>query len=218
MIRLRALSGIASLMLLATPALAQEAGGVPLTPEVLNIPDAQQQAMNLALGLLQRAQLAQQLQQGRFGQQVQGVPVQAPVNPNAVNPSADRSATNQQAIARLRGDAGFLGGFSGGQALALSRAKPMPVPVPTIVDQSQTLVVNAVDSPVALGNGNIIHQQVANSTAISHGAPATASAGTAQRGKGRKSGATVAQDADSTAVSTGGIAAATASNSNTVQR
>src|SRR5689334_6547457 len=121
--RLSVLSGVASLILLATPALAQEVGGVHLTPEVLNTPDAQQQAMNLALGLLQRAQIAQQLQQGRLGQ-FQGVPVQAPANPNAVNPSADRSAINQEAIARVRGDAGFLAGFSGGQPFALSRAKP----------------------------------------------------------------------------------------------
>jgi hypothetical protein len=221
MVGQRLLSGVAGLLLMATPVLAQEVGGVALSPDVLKIPDAQQQAMNLAYTLLQRAQIAQQLQQGRLGLGLaQGSQTQAPTNPNAVNPSAGRSATDQQAIA---------------QALA-NRARPTPVPAyaPSFVEQSNTLVVNqsntlaidrshslvvnAADSPVVIGNGNIVRQQVANSTAISHGTPAIASA-TLHQGKGGKGGTTtVSQDATSTAASSGGTATSSASNSSVVQR
>ena len=59
MVRLSALSGLAALMLAVAPACAQETGGIQLAPAVLNTPDAQQQAVNLALSLLQQMQVMQ---------------------------------------------------------------------------------------------------------------------------------------------------------------
>lgn len=216
MARLSLLSGFAALMLTAAPAFAQEVGGIQLTPQVLNTADAQQQAMNLALSLLQRAQLAQQLQMSHgMALAQQGFQPSPPTSPNAVNPSAGRSAINQQTIANLRGDPGFLAGFSGGQPLAASRLKPL-LPPPTFIDQSHTFVVNAVESPVSIGNGNIVHQQVVNTTAISRGGPVIAGASANQGNP--SGGASVSQHAMSSALSYSGTAQSTASNSSTVQR
>jgi hypothetical protein len=128
---------------------------------------------------------------------------------------------NQQALARIpnRGDAGFLAGFSGGQARAASRAKPPTGDTvqPTFVDNSKMLVVNAFGSPVSVGNGNIVQQQVANSTAISVGGnPATATAAAdnmSKRGdRGNSGGTGASQSATSSATSLGGAAGSTAAN------
>ena len=228
MVRLSALSGLAALMLAVAPAWAQETGGIQLAPAVLNTPDAQQQAVNLALSLLQQMQVMQQLQQshGMVAAPASAAAASpratAPFGPNAVNPAAGRSSVNQQAVANMLGDPGYLAGFSGGRPLAASRLRPPPATGQAAAPQ---LVVNAVDSPVSIGNGNIVHQQVANSTAIGRGATASSGAvdsgGVAARGHRRGAAGhsgSVSQDASSLAVSQGGVADATASNSNIVQR
>src|SRR6185312_14863099 len=68
-----------------------------------------------------------------------------------------------------------------------------------------TTVINAVDSPVVIGNGNIVKQQVAKSTTID-GGPA----------HGQANAGSATQSASSSATSIGGNASATAINSNTV--
>jgi hypothetical protein len=220
MARISVLSSFTALMLVAAPAFAQEVGGIQLRPEVLNLPDAQQQALNLALSLLQRGQIAQQLLQGRNTASSQGSPVPAPTNPNAVNPSANLPAVNQQTIASMRGDPGYLAGFSFGQPLAPSRARPVVVPSyvdqsSTYVDQSRTFVLKALNSPVSIGNGNIVNQQVANSTAINPGGAAIAGS-VVNQGNGGSGGASLAQKAVSSAISHGGVARSTASNNSVV--
>jgi hypothetical protein len=82
-----------------------------------------------------------------------------------VTPSpAERRSRHQQMIARLRGDGGFLDGFSFGQPLAASRQPPPPpvdpVMVPVILDQ-RTKIVNRFQAPVAItaGNNNVVVQQ-----------------------------------------------------------
>jgi hypothetical protein len=160
------------------PAAAQQSGGEALAPEVLSTPGAAEMIRERALV---RLQLIQQVQQLR-------APVIAPASdPNGVNPSLDRSSLNQQTLARVpsRGDAGFLAGFAGGQPLAASRARPVTV-APTLIDQSHTLVLTAVGSPVSIGNGNLVQQQVANSTALGGG---VATASTVSSG-GKPAGAT----------------------------
>lgn len=215
MTRFSIISGFAALMLAAVPAMAQEVGGVQIAPDVMNIPDAQQQALNLAFSLLQRAQMAQQLQQPHGTLLAPGFPAgTSAADPNAVNPAAGRSSVNQQAVARMLGDPGYLAGFAGGQPLAASRVKPPPAA--SFAVPSQTLVVNAVDSPVSIGDGNIVHQQVANSTAVGSGVSAKAVAG--QGGGHGGGGGSASQRASSAAVSDGGIAQSSASNSNVVQR
>lgn len=224
MVRLSALSGLAALMLAVAPACAQETGGIQLAPAVLNTRDAQQQAVNLALSLLQQVQVMQQLQQPHGGvaapasAAVATPGATAPSGPNAVSPAARFSSMNQQAIAKVLGDPGYLAGFSGGQPLAVSRVRPPA----TGQAAAPPLVVNAVDSPISIGSGNIVHQQVVNSTAIGPGATASsgaaASGSVAARGQGRGAVGSVSQGASSVAVSQGGVADATASDSNIIQR
>jgi hypothetical protein len=79
--------------------------------------------------------------------------------------AADRRTQHQQMIARIRGDAGYLAGFSGGQPLAASRIKPPSDPGGGyFVDEAQPLVINNYDGPlaIAVGDGNVIQQQVAH--------------------------------------------------------
>lgn len=163
-----------ALALASVPAAAQQSGGETLAPEVLNTPGAAEIVVERAVA---RLQLFQSLQAIRGGGLQSGTAV---ASPSAANAGPDRSAVNQQAVANVptRGDAGFLAGFSGGRALASSRASPRFAETarPTIIDQSKRLVINAVGSPISIGNGNIVQQQVANSTAIGAGASANASA------------------------------------------
>ena len=173
-----------TLMFATIPAAAQQSGGETLSPEVLNTPGAAEIIRERAFTRLQVFETLQAIR----GAGLQGATTSVPTDPNAVNPAADRSAVNQQAVARIpqRGDPGFLAGFSGGLALAPSRARPPAAEIvaPTFIDRSKTLVVNAFGSPVSIGNGNVVQQQVANSTAISVGAPASATA-TADNSAGR---------------------------------
>ena len=81
---------------------------------------------------------------------------------------ADRQAKNQAMIARLRGDPGFLSGFSFGTPVAASRQKP------TLPDdggygyrqehgygEGPIIINNQGPLAVTVGNGNVVQQQSA---------------------------------------------------------
>jgi hypothetical protein len=153
-----------ALALMAGPVAAQEMGGVKLTPEVLAIDDNQAQALSQTLSLVQRAAAASAAAQGQFGG---GASSSRPATANTAatnspNGSAsDLQSVNQQSIARLRGDAGFLAGFAMNQPLAASRATP----VTTAPDIAAPVVNETFSGPVSIvkGNGNVVQQQVSGS-------------------------------------------------------
>jgi hypothetical protein len=219
MIRTKSLLSLAlraALALSTVPAAAQQTGGEALAPEVLSTPGAAELIRERAFTRLQVFQAVQALRPGAAA-------VTTAVNPNAGNPALDRSAVNQQALARVpsRGDAGFLAGFSGGQPLASSRVRPPPAEIvaPTFIDKSKTLVVNAFGSPVSIGNGNVVQQQVANSTAISVGGPASATAAADNpAGRGNHGGTGAAQSATSSAASLGAGAGPAPANGTAASR
>jgi hypothetical protein len=211
----------AALVFAAVPAAAQQAGGEALDPEVLSTPGAAELIRERAFARLQSFQAIRGNGISGFG--IAGGSPAAAANPNAANPALDRSAINQQALARIpsRGDAGFLAGFSGGQALAPSRIRPPVgnVVAPTFIDESKTVVVNAFGSPVSIGKGNIVQQQVANSTAISVGGPASATAAADNTaGRGKPAGAGVTQSATSSATGLGAPAGSAGGSGNVAGR
>jgi hypothetical protein len=86
--------------------------------------------------------------------------------------AAQRRQQHQDLIARVRGDGGFLDGFSQGQPLATSRQRPLPGPVPVLADPpiveqifaptiNRTTVRNRFEAPVAIttGDNNLVLQQ-----------------------------------------------------------
>src|SRR5690348_11967219 len=131
----------AALLALALPAAAQEAGGLRISPAAKGGPVGLARPLPGAQALITAADL-----QGAM----------AP---------ADRQALHQNMITRLRGDPGFLSGFSFGQPLAASRQ-----PVPSFDDaggfatsaghrhhhRSPPIVINN-QGPLAVtvGNGNL---------------------------------------------------------------
>src|SRR3979411_260976 len=90
----RAYMAVVALMALSVPAMAQDAGGVRLAPGLNGGPG----------GLAKPLPLTQTLLTPR-------------AVPDGMTP-ADHQAQNQNMISRLRGDAGFLAGFSMGTPLA----------------------------------------------------------------------------------------------------
>jgi len=207
--RLLIVIGAVALTLEMTPVLAQEAGGVAPPPEALRTENV--------LGVLGHVAAQLQLQammRGNSGAARAAAPSLPSGGQSAGASNPGPSNQGQQTIGRLRGDGGFLAGFAFGQPLAASRTRlPQPVAV------ADPVVVNQFDGPVAIGNGNLISQQVSNSTAISTG-PAIArssiggsglprasigGSGLPQRGQS-------GQSALSQAYSLGGIARSTAIN------
>lgn len=69
------------------------------------------------------------------------------------NPSVSRKQVHQQQIAKIRGDAGFLGGFSKGQPLAASR-QPPPEFVPSFTIIEAPFIFNNINGTLDLGVGN----------------------------------------------------------------
>lgn len=144
MIRTCILTG-AALLLSAGAASAQDAGGV-------GFPNGISPA-NLAQAFAQPARLPVFANPQRRG---------APPGAMVTNPGVSRNAVHQQAITKIRGDAGFLGGFDKGKALAASRAEPQPFnPGLTFIDAP--FIVNNFNSALnfAFGDGNVAGQQVA---------------------------------------------------------
>lgn len=157
---------IPSLLLLAAvalPAAAQESGGLSITPEALSSGGPRGLARPLPFTF----------------------PSFTAADMQAMPTAAERRQRNQSMIARVRGDGGFLDGFTRGQPNAGSRQRirPAPEPVfapvfvdaPTFVDQrtevlnfydiqERTKVVNRFEAPVAVtvGNGNVVQQQGAS--------------------------------------------------------
>ena len=231
-----AIALLVSLMGIAA-ASAQEMGGVALTPQVL---DNQNASASVLDHVLARAQAFQQLRALAGG---------APTSSNAANPANQASAaqatglSSANAAGGLQG-ASFVAGFFQGRAANTTlvqqeinnTSQTFAVTNNTsqsfaLTRNSHSLTVNAVDSPVSIGNGNIVQQQVSSSTAISNGgAPASAtSVATAapsatthhHRGEHRDQpaqGNVPGQIAVGDATSVGGTANAVASNSSVVAR
>ncbi|MEA2739545.1 MAG: hypothetical protein QOH05_2852 [Acetobacteraceae bacterium] len=143
----RPLLPVLALLSLGVPAMAQESGGVRLAPGSNGGP----------VGLARPLPFTRQ----PF---VTAHDVQGGMTP------ADHQAQNQAMISRLRGDAGFLGGFSFGTPLAVSRQTPV---VPDDGGyayrrhhhghgQGPIIINNEGPLAVTVGNGNVVQQQTAN--------------------------------------------------------
>jgi hypothetical protein len=201
--RLAILASLAALALGAAAASAQESGGVALTPEVLATENAQGRVLDHVLAR------AQQLQQLRLLNLSGG----AAVSSNLANPAFAPPNGDPQALGTGQADPLALA-----SALRRRATKTRDSGFQQqIIDNSQSLTVNAYDSPVNIGNNNVVKQQVSTSTAISANGNATASAGasnTSDRhglGKGKmKPGQTAVSNA---ANQGGGTAQAVAINS-----
>lgn len=79
---------------------------------------------------------------------------QTPTDIRSVNPARRHSASNQTAIARIRGDAGYLAGFSKGQPLAISRQPPPEFAMPdfnTFIDAP--FIINNFGNAVTIDAG-----------------------------------------------------------------
>jgi hypothetical protein len=148
---------IPSLLLLAavaSPAAAQERGGLGLSPEALAAGGPRGLARPLPLTF-----------PGFTAADLQAMPT-----------PAERRQRHQNMVAKVRGDGGFLEGFSFGQPRAASR-QPPPPPVepifaPIFLDQrtevlnlfdiqDNSTIVNRFEAPVAVtvGDGNVVQQQ-----------------------------------------------------------
>jgi hypothetical protein len=139
-----------ALLALALPAAAQEAGGLRIAPEAKGGP----------VGLARPLPGAQAL--------ITAHDLQGTMAP------ADRQALHQNMITRLRGDPGFLSGFSFGQPNAASRQQEQAFDDSGGFagstghrhhHQSRPIVINN-QGPLALtvGNGNTVQQQSAITT------------------------------------------------------
>ncbi|NUB10913.1 hypothetical protein FW320_32840 [Azospirillum sp. Vi22] len=155
MIRIRRfaplLSGLAALALLGGTAAAQDAGGFSVNPQL-----GAAVGMSMGMGMGMPPLLPRQpvfVNATRRG---------APPGATVTNPNVSRQATHQQAIAKIRGDAGFLGGFNKGQALAASRQPPPEPIVPNFTFIDAPFIVNNFDSSLALsfGDSNVTEQYV----------------------------------------------------------
>ncbi|CAO3425538.1 hypothetical protein [Azospirillum endophyticum] len=154
------LPAITALLLTAGTAAAQTTGGIAFPP-----------------GPIPGAAMAQAFAQTpRLPVSVNPTPRGAPPGAMVTNPSLRRSAVNQQAITRIRGDAGYLAGFNKGQPLAASRQPPPVDPSFTIIDAP--FIVNNFNSALnfAFGDGNISQQQLGDGSAGGSGAPAETAA------------------------------------------
>jgi hypothetical protein len=143
----RIITTVFALLLSTAPALAQEAGGLGISPQFMG----QGAIKGLARPLLSA-----------------NIPFITARDVQNGMTAADHQTTNQNAITKLRGDAGFLAGFQFGQPLALSRQQP-------VQDQGfgfdggfhrrhrhdpQPIIINN-EGPLAItnGNGNLVQQQ-----------------------------------------------------------
>ena len=194
MLRAIFLSGLAIIGLSAATASAQtDSGGIKLSPEMMNTPNAQEQVLNHVFGRLQQQQTLKALT----------APPAATGSGNANSPS-DAAGSRQQALGTAQS---FAARRAAQQQLQMEQQALSAPP-------QQTTVINAVDSPVVIGSGNIVKQQVAKSTTIGGGSAQSSIDGNQAHGQANASSAT--QSASSNATSIGGNASATAINSNVV--
>ncbi|WP_431858426.1 hypothetical protein [Azospirillum sp.] len=137
----------AALLLTAGSAAAQDMGGIGFAP-------GGPSAANLAQAFAQPARMP-----------VFANPQKRGAAPGAMvtNPGVSRSQMHQQSITKIRGDAGLLGGFNKGQALAVSRQPPPPEIVPNFTFIDAPFIVNNVNSALnfTVGDGNVSEQGMA---------------------------------------------------------
>ena len=191
MLRATILSSLALIALSTATASAQtESGGVKLSPEVVNTPNAQEQVLNHVFGRLQQQQTLKALT----------APTAAP-NSGTANSPSDAAGSRQQALGAAQS---FAARRAQQQQLQIEQQALSAPPQPTTV-------INAVDSPVVIGSGNTVKQQVAKSTTIGGGSAQSSIDGNQAHGQANASSA--AQSASSNATSIGGNASATAINS-----
>lgn len=195
-IRTVLLAGLAAIALGSAAASAQEAGGIALSQEVLNTPNAQEQVLNHVFGRLQQIQ---QLRQINAAAAVPGTAFSAAAASGGGTP--DHMTSRQQALGAAQQ---FAARRLARQQLELQQAALNAPPQPVTV-------VNAVDSPVTIGNNNIVRQQVANSTTIGGGTAQSSIGG--NRASAQSNSGSATQSASSSATSIGGNASATAINS-----
>jgi len=148
MTRMTLLHTLAAVALWSASAAAQSAGGLSVSGPGLG-------------------QLPMSALQSQGGGVSAGSRLSSPADVRAANPARGRQATDQQAIARIRGDAGYLAGFQFGQPLAPSRQPPV-TPVPDVTIVNDPFIVNNDNSTVSLSVGDN------NSTSSQQGAAATA--------------------------------------------
>ena len=148
MIRTALLSGLAAVTLatgvLATgTAAAQDAGGAIVDPRM-----GAMVGMSMGMGMGMPPLLPRQpvfVNAARRG---------APPGAMVTNPGVSRKSVHQEAITKIRGDAGFLAGFNKGQPLAASRQKPVEPFVPNFTFIDAPFIVNNVNSTLALTVGD----------------------------------------------------------------
>jgi hypothetical protein len=191
-------SGLAAIALSTAAASAQEAGGITLSQEVLNTPNAQEQVLNHVFG---RIQQIQQLRQITAAAAAPGTANSAAAVTGSGTP--DATTARQQALGAAQQFAARRLAQQQLQAQQAALNAPQPV-----------TVVNAYESPVTIGNNNIVRQQVANSTTIGGGTAQSSIGGNRANAQANSGSAT--QSASSNATSIGGNASATAINSNVV--
>lgn len=133
----------AALLMTAGTASAQDAGGIGFPSGI--------SPANLAQAFAQPQRMPVFANPQRRG---------APPGALVTNPTVSRKGTHQQAITKIRGDAGFLAGFNKGQALAVSR-QPPPVFAPPVTFIDAPFIVNNFNSALnfAFGDGNVSEQQ-----------------------------------------------------------
>ena len=166
---------IPGLLLLAStlPAVAQDSGGLGLSPEALAVGGPRGLARPMRVTF-----------PGFTAADLQAMPT-----------PAERRQRHQEMIARVRGDGGFLDGFSFGQPNAASRRRPPPpvepVFAPIFVDQ-RTKVVNRFEAPVAVtvGDNNVVQQQGNGGSGATAQQQVATVGGTTSRGSTRGGGAT----------------------------
>jgi hypothetical protein len=134
-----------TVLALATPLLAQEAGGLSIDPSLKDGPHGLARPMQFTRPPLFTAHDVQ----------------------NGMT-AADHQAADQNAITQLRGDPGFLSGFQFGAPLAASR-QPAALPYDGgywarhghAHGQAPVIINNQGPVAVTVGNGNVIQQQSA---------------------------------------------------------
>lgn len=148
----------AALLLTAGSAAAQDMGGIGFAA-------GGPSAANLAQAFSQPARMPVFANPQKRG---------APPGAMVTNPGVSRSAAHQQSITKIRGDAGFLGGFNKGQALAVSRQPPLPEIVPNFTFIDAPFIVNNVNSALnfTFGDGNVSEQGMAQTQTGGHPVPA----------------------------------------------
>jgi hypothetical protein len=220
------LASVAALLLGVAAASAQDSGGVVLTPEIMGMDNAQGKVLDHVLGRLQ--QLQQLRQQNLSGGAVTSSNAANPANaapPNTAPQAAGNAGGGLSLASILRRQALAASDppvqvFNTTEALTVNNSLTVNKSQSLTVNKSHTLAIDAHDSPVTIGNDNIVRQQVTSSTASSVNGPATATAaassGAGSKGDRRRApanSASTTQSAVSTAISQGGTAHAAAINS-----